>query len=547
METPVPKRTRITEHSTAGSFEQDLRELLYKRLRLVFGLAFLLSLITNLFYAFGIEVAPMVETLFTPWVHQIYGVFSVVFGLAAIVMLYPGWNWRQLRVIDYVVISLALLVLLFLAAVFHPHLVPLFAAALLLFIHASFVPVPVTYQIGLAVTVVLGYPLASLLAYVAFPSIGECWADGSCLTGSAATTYLKFVFEGAFMLAILAVTSVFMTKALYNMRKKLHSAQRMGNYVIERELGEGGMGKVFVAEHALICRPTAVKVLKDDSSEMTAALARFEREVKLSATLTHPNTITIYDFGRTELGSFYYAMEYLEGLDLQDLVERFGPMPADRAVYLLAQVCGSLAEAHSRDIVHRDIKPSNIFLTHRGGLFDFIKVLDFGLAKETKDSDLAALTQTGVLFGTPLYMPPEMAYAEGTVDPRTDLYCLGGVAYWMLAGRPPFVPSTRMQAIIDNVNKVPDRPSQVSELPIPEALDDIVMKCLEKKPADRFQDAAELQAALRGVELDSPWTQVRARDWWSLNGPKDRRGAQLLATAQNIEGALDAVGPVIST
>ena len=225
-------------------------------------------------------------------------------------------------------------------------------------------------------------------------------------------------------------------------------------------------------------------------------MARFEREVRLSSTLTHPNTITIYDFGRTQDNEFYYAMEYLEGLDLQELVEQYGPVPAPRTAFILAQVASSLAEAHSRDIVHRDIKPSNIFLTRRGGLYDFVKVLDFGLAKEMDaDATSAVLTQSGVIFGTPLYISPETVYGQDEVDGRADIYNLGGVAYWMLTGQPPFSSSRSVEVLIDHVKTIPKRPSEISELDIPPELDEIVMKCLEKKPEDRFRTAEELEEA----------------------------------------------------
>ena len=208
--------------------------------------------------------------------------------------------------------------------------------------------------------------------------------------------------------------------------------RRLGNYVLRREIGEGGMGRVYVAEHALMCRPSAVKVLKTSRGADPDALARFEREVRLSSNLSHPNTITIFDFGRADDDTFYYAMEYLEGLDLERFVERFGPIPAERTVFILLQATGSLAEAHGRDIVHRDLKPSNVFLSMRGGLYDFVKILDFGLAKQIKGVDTATgLTKTGIVFGTPRYLAPEMVYGTSGVDGRADIYNFGALAYMM--------------------------------------------------------------------------------------------------------------------
>jgi serine/threonine-protein kinase len=260
--------------------------------------------------------------------------------------------------------------------------------------------------------------------------------------------------------------------------------------------------------------------MSGDQSDHPAAVARFVREVRLSASLTHPNTITIFDFGRTAGDTFYYAMEYLEGLDLQRLVDRFGPMPADRVVYILSQICGSLAEAHARGIVHRDIKPSNIFITHRGGLYDFVKVLDFGLAREVKGASDSGLTKTGMVFGTPRYIAPESVYGANKADARSDLYNLGGVAYWMLTGTHLFGGSSSLDLIIDHVKTIPQHPKEVSELPIPDELDALVMKCLEKDPADRFQTAEALKEALLAAPLPERWSQTRARDWWAPHAPE---------------------------
>ena len=213
-------------------------------------------------------------------------------------------------------------------------------------------------------------------------------------------------------------------------------------------------------------------------------------------------------------------MEYLEGLDLQAMVERFGPLSPQRTVYILIQVCGSLIEAHSREIVHRDIKPSNVFLTQRGGMFDFAKVLDFGLAKQIETEGNSAITQTGVLMGTPRYLAPETIYGTDKIDARADIYNLGGVAYWMLTGRPPFASESSVEVIIDHVKTVPTPPSQVTEVPIPGQLDSIVMKCLEKKPQDRYVNACQVEEALSAIHFDDPWTQAKARDWWSLHAPE---------------------------
>jgi len=333
----------------------------------------------------------------------------------------------------------------------------------------------------------------------------------------AETSVGQAIIDQTIAIGVLGAVSVYVTHTLYAMRRQLHAASRLGNYVIEGEIGKGGMGKVYRAQHSMIRRPTALKVMESQADRSPEALARFEREVQLSATLSHPNTITIYDFGRSEDATFYYVMEYLDGMDLQRIVEKFGPLPPERTVFILRQVCGSLAEAHSRDIIHRDLKPSNIFLTERGGLHDFVKVLDFGLAKQLRsDPDDVQLTQVGSVFGTPLFMAPETA-AEHHVDHRSDQYSIGCVAYWMLTGSPPFEGTSPYDVIAKHLKVDPRPPSEASELSINKAFDHIVLKCLAKSADDRFQDMPELARALDSLAFDHPWNSDRAREWWQLH------------------------------
>ncbi len=494
------------------SFQEELGETLRQRLRAIYTAGFVIGIALFLFY----KVVPFRSTspnVFTPHIEAIYNLYPISLGLATAIVLFKRLNTRQLMVIDYVVLTFVLLLTLFVAAVFDLNEVPTFGISLALFIHAAIVPVPVGLQAGLAVTGALGYPIAMGAAYFGLPEIREFW-DGNGGIGE----FRNMVLEGTFYLTILAVVSVLITKALYNMRQQLHQARRLGSYVIEEELGEGGMGQVYVAQHALMCRPTAVKVIHPEKSGSEEAVTRFEREVRLSAALTHPNTITIYDFGHTPDNTFYYAMEYLDGLDLQVLVERFGPMEPGRVVYVLEQVCGSLAEAHSLGVIHRDIKPSNIFLTKRGGLYDFAKVLDFGLAKEIGLEDAGEVTKSGMILGTPHYFAPESIDGADKMDGRADIYNVGGVAYWMLTGQPPFTRSSPIEVILDHVRTIASKPSEIAEVTIPAELDQVVMKCLEKDPGDRFQSPEELQDALTSVPLEC-WTQSKAREWWELHAP----------------------------
>jgi serine/threonine-protein kinase len=371
-------------------------------------------------------------------------------------------------------------------------------------------PYTLAFQITLAVVFTVLYPLATAIGSALVPEVAAFWEQAGTSVGQA-------IIDQTIAIGVLGTVSVYVTRTLYTMRRKLHAASRLGNYVIEGELGKGGMGKVYEAHHAMIRRPTAVKVMEAQAARSPEALARFEREVQLSATLSHPNTITIYDFGRSEDATFYYVMEYLDGVDLQRMVERFGPIPPERMAYILRQVCGSLAEAHSRGIIHRDLKPSNIFLTERGGLHDFVKVLDFGLAKQLRsDPDDVQLTQVGSVFGTPLFMAPETA-AEDTVDHRADQYSVGCVAYWMLAGQPPFPGTSPFDVIAKHLKVDPVPPSTVSELSVNKEVDDIVLKCLAKLPRDRFRDMDELATALDSLAFESPWNGERAREWWTLH------------------------------
>jgi len=252
-------------------------------------------------------------------------------------------------------------------------------------------------------------------------------------------------------------------------------------------------------------------------------LKRFEREAQATAALGSPHTIRLYDFGTTEEGSFYYAMELLDGFDLESLVTRFGPVSPARAVDFLIQACNSLADAHHHGLIHRDIKPSNIYVCRLGIQFDFIKVLDFGLVKLDHDPSGQAtqLTQEGLTTGTPAYLSPEVALGQGEVDARTDLYSLGCVAYWLVTGQLVFKGETPMQVVVDHIQTTPIPPSQRTELEIPSALEQIILSCLEKKPEKRPQTALELGERLAACEIREPWTQEDSRRWWALNKPAE--------------------------
>ena len=287
------------------------------------------------------------------------------------------------------------------------------------------------------------------------------------------------------------------------------------------------MGQVFRATHQLLARPAAVKLIRPDSikgvSAETArvAMERFRREAAAAAALSSPHTIALYDFGPTGDGSFFYAMELLEGLSLEGIVQQFGPVPPERMVYFLRQACLSLAEAHQRGLIHRDIKPSNLFACRVGVEVDFVKVLDFGLVTERAANTPAEmkLTAADALTGTPAFMAPELALGDPDVDQRVDLYALGCVGYWLLTGELPFYATNTVQMLFKQANTPASKPSAKARFPVPSAVDDVVLACLAKAPNDRPRDAMALVAMLDALTFETPWTPERAVEWWDVHIP----------------------------
>ncbi|HEX5110145.1 MAG TPA: protein kinase [Vicinamibacterales bacterium] len=297
----------------------------------------------------------------------------------------------------------------------------------------------------------------------------------------------------------------------------------VGSYRLVSQLGAGGMGEVWLAKHRLLARPAAVKLIRHDapqSGPRDRLVRRFQREAQVTAGLQSPHTVQLYDFGVNETGSFYYVMELLNGLDLQRMVARFGPQPAARVIMLLRQACRSLAEAHEHGLVHRDIKPANLFVTRLGSEYDYLKVLDFGIVKDQPDgADATQLSAQNLLQGTPAFMAPEIVLGE-EVDGRADLYALACSACFVLTGQLLFEATTPAQMLMHHVQTPPVPPSQMSELPIPHALDVALMNCLEKKRGQRPRSALELDAALARIAVEVPWTQDKAREWWERHAPE---------------------------
>jgi tRNA A-37 threonylcarbamoyl transferase component Bud32 len=364
--------------------------------------------------------------------------------------------------------------------------------------------------------------IAALAAATASPAVLtlSVAAGASDAAVPLRTLYVYYVFSTY----LCAVIAFLISRWVYGFGERLTKAREVGSYRLVAQLGEGGMGQVWRAEHRMLARPAAVKLIRpealgaDDQGRATM-LRRFEREARATAALRSCHTIELYDFGATEGGAFYYVMELLEGLDLESLVARFGPVPSDRTVHLLRQACHSLGDAHENGMIHRDVKPANIYTCHLGPDFDFVKVLDFGLVKSTDRAEKSAaqLTAQGVTTGTPAYMAPEMAMAEDEIDRRADIYSLGCVAYWLVTGHRVFEGYKPMVTIVHHVKTPPVPPSQRTEVAIEPGLEETIMACLEKNPADRPQTAEELSRSLGALPDADAWSAKRARDWWELH------------------------------
>lgn len=377
------------------------------------------------------------------------------------------------------------------------------------------VPTVPRYVVVAALASVTSVPAMVLLSISLFPPVSR--PDGLMI-------FLAFGFP-YILVVILAYVGA---RVVYTLGTEVTRARELGSYRLEDRLGEGGMGEVWRASHRLLARPAAIKLIRSPAPGDAAGISdeirrRFEREAQVIAQLRSPHTVTLFDFGVAEEGLFYYAMELLDGVDTDTLIRRFGPIPAERVVHILRQMCHSLSEAESRGLVHRDIKPSNIFLCRYGEDYDFVKVLDFGIAKvvhETSPDTQTAITVANVIRGTPAFIAPEQAMGGADVDTRADIYSTGCVAYWLLTGQLVFTAETAMKLLVAHAHTPPDPPSSRTEIPIPPDLDALVLSCLAKDREHRPKSARDLLQRLDGVVLQQPWTDPRAREWWSVHLPQ---------------------------
>jgi serine/threonine-protein kinase len=421
----------------------------------------------------------------------------------------------------------------------HPELIIALALTFVFLTRAIYVPG--TARRTLSFGVIAGVPLV-LLMFLAY-------------SGGFAQAARRDVAQGLVFAAVTAtwwsmtVTLATATsRVIYGIRRVVSEAKQLGQYTLGEKIGQGGMGAVYRASHAMLRRPTAVKLLLPGQAG-EAQTARFEREVQLTARLTHPNTITIFDYGRTPDGTFYYAMELLDGATLEAIVETSGPLPAERVAHVLEQVAGALTEAHGIGLIHRDIKPANIILCDQGGVPDVAKVLDFGLVKDVSDDakgESVLATGEHVITGTPLYLSPE-AIAGSGADARSDLYSLGAVGYYLVTGKNVFTGSSVVEICGHHLHSIPVPPVERLGAPVPEALSALILRCLAKDPQARPQSAEELLDGLRTLALSQAWEPRRARDWWkshearleAARKPQTTTSASARTIAVDFAGRLD--------
>jgi eukaryotic-like serine/threonine-protein kinase len=499
------------------SFSGEIRDLLRDRLRLaslILFFGYLAYLIKELLIP-----SPRVHETDSMVVWKLAAVVAVT-GLVAIrLCLNCRFFMRKLRLAELLVFGSS--TLLFISAGYvtlihaapRGYLIPISTPFLILiFTYALFIPN--TWQRALAVIAPMAAAPMGILLYcrVAYPEVATVMREN--------TDFRDAFLESSMVMILGTIVAVWGVRTLRTLRAEAFEARQMGQYRLLRPLGKGGMGEVYLAEHLLLKRPCAIKLIRPDRTGDPGALARFEREVQSTARLTHWNTIEIFDYGRAEDGTFYYVMEYLPGMNLDDLIEMHGPMPPGRAIYLLTQACDALQEAHEHGLVHRDIKPGNVFAARRGGAFDVTKLLDFGLVRSEQQLNVK-LTYEGVVTGSPQFMSPEQARGDA-VDERGDIYSLGGVAYFLLTGRPPFEAPTPIKLILAHAQNTVT-PLRELNPGLPADLEQVILRCLAKDPQDRFQNVQELRQALHECRDSGTWSRELAEQWWRAHGcPKKK-------------------------
>jgi hypothetical protein len=497
-------RTVLSERSRA---EEEARLAAITRLYLVGSVAWPAFLLPDILPVFVTGDATNVG-----WLVALRAL-GECFGLPAyIVFRYAGTHLSPaaITVIDAIVFLLGSVFLAMMGIPFQG-ISSSFQQGVLIFILARYVLLPLDWHRAIVIPMgcLFAYPVTLMVAGWFLPEIRAQWSNRHDL----AVFLHNFLFNAAAM-----GVGVLGSHLIYATKRELTETRKLGNYRLKLRIGGGGMGEVWLARQVSLERDVALKVMREQSSRSGEAIKRFEREARAASQLKHPNTIRIFDFGASDDGLLYIAMELLDGMDLDALVSTRGPLPAARVIYLARQACGSLAEAHARGILHRDIKPANLFVAKVGKNYDVLKLLDFGVARVTETGTDAKLTATGKLTGTPAYMSPEICGGDAKIDQRSDIYSLGAVLYYMATGTELFPTRTFGEVVMMHISRAPERPStRVATLPAD--LERVIMKCLEKAPADRYASVDELERDLAACADARAWSNEEAQGWW--------RGAQL--------------------
>lgn len=502
-------------------FEEELRRLLRSRLILVHLLALLyVALLKALTWASPSDNVLTQPDLGNPWTY--FPVFAECLVGAMVLWRFPGMSTRTLRIWEAIhfFTVVALYSWLRYAMLAHtawtapdPFMTVGFYGAVTLF---SFTTIILAY--GVLIPNTRRRSLAGIAAITAAPFL----VVGAAAFANPALRHdhvFPLLVQAAANLAFPAAIALFAAARASALQRRAFEAERraqqIGQYSLKRKLGEGGMGEVWLAEHALLKRPCAVKFIRPELAAQSTTAARFAREVQAVTTLTHVNTVRVYDYGRTEDGAFYYVMEYLDGPTLDELVRETGPLPPARVVYLFRQVCGALAEAHGAGLIHRDLKPGNVIVSTLGGQRDVAKLLDFGLVQDLSADVDERLTRAGTVLGTPAFMSPEQASGESVVDARGDLYSLGAVMFFALAGRPPFLGKSLGQLLAAHRTEPPPLLTDLRP-EVPADIAAVVAHCLVKDPKARCSSALELDGLLARCRCAHDWSAERATEWWRL-------------------------------
>lgn len=504
------RTTRLLGLNLATNTKLTLHEqqLLRVRLKVASFALFLGFMVAFGFYAFGLANIPSMRLLIS------HILTTATLGLSSLSLCRDSHaNQTRLRIEEAIVFGMpasffALLNVTTLqkCAAEHQYLTdPYSPWVLLAFTYALFIP----NRLSRATMVIASIAVAPLVI------LGVMMLTNT-VCQQAHNANMMFWVKGLILMTMTAIIASIGAARIGVLRKEVFAAKELGQYKLKELIGRGGMGEVYLAEHQLMKRPCAVKLIRQEKASDPHAIARFENEVQTAANLTHWNSVNVYDYGHADDGTFYFVMEYLPGMSLQQLVDRYGPLPAGRTIYFLRQICNALQEAHNMRLVHRDLKPANIFAAQLGGEYDVAKLLDFGLVKHVNAEESAA-TMLGTIAGSPLFMAPESATGDSEPDERSDIYSLGSVAYFMLTGQPPFPGSQPIKILLSHAN---DQVTPLREQrgDIPEDLERIVLQCLEKDPADRPQSVVQLERMLADCSDVNSWSRDAANSWWTEQG-----------------------------